>query len=87
MEDGRLLRELHDGRLLRMLEDRKLFRELEDGRPVRDGAMIKYKLMGFRFIFNLRKNKHLSLHDTFVHGKGQRGCFAVTSNFAYTSAT
>jgi hypothetical protein len=25
------------------------------------------------FIFNLRKNKHLLLHDIFVHGKGQRG--------------
>jgi hypothetical protein len=34
-----------------MLEDRKLFRELEDGRPVRDGARIKYKLMGFMVYF------------------------------------
>jgi hypothetical protein len=36
------------------------------------------------FIFNLRKNKHLLLHDIlhdiFVHGKGQKRMLAVTSN-------
>jgi hypothetical protein len=38
---------------------------------VRDSARINYKLMGFWFIFNLQKNKHLLLHNIFVHGEGQ----------------
>jgi hypothetical protein len=29
------------------------------------------------FIFNLRKNKHLLLHDIFVHGKRQRECLLL----------
>jgi hypothetical protein len=37
------------------------------------------------FIFNLRKNKHLLLHDTLYMGKDKR-IFAVTSEFVHTLA-
>jgi hypothetical protein len=36
---------------------------------VRDSARIKYELMGFMVYFSPAENKHLLLHDIFVHGK------------------
>ncbi len=43
---------------------------------VRDGARIKYKLMGFMVYFQ-PVEKHLLLHDIFVHGKGQKRCLLL----------
>jgi hypothetical protein len=40
---------------------------------VHESARIKYKLMGFMvYFFNLQKNKHLLLHDTFSMKKDKR---------------
>jgi hypothetical protein len=39
---------------------------------VPDSARFKYKLIGFMFIFNLRKNKHLLLHDTLYMERDKR---------------
>ncbi len=39
------------------------------------------------FIFNLGKNKHLLLHNIFVHREDQKRMLVVTSKFVYTSIT
>ncbi len=43
---------------------------------VRNGVMIKYKLMGFMVYYKPAKNKHLLLSDTFVREKKEETLLA-----------